>query len=186
MALEDGVLYALIGEQEQRDPVIRLRSTGHGWPWDPLSPGYNRPEHTWGFGRTLLAIDPQTKQVLWRYEEPEPIDSRALCMSHGRIYAFRSDAYLTCLDAKTGTAVWRKTPQNDGACSRPGHVPQTPGLADELAHDRLSQVQRPGALFRRARRSANWSRCPPPMATCSGSSRTATTSWCCATTGSTR
>ena len=42
MALEDGVLYALIGEQEQRDPVIRLRSTNHGWPWDPLSPGYNR------------------------------------------------------------------------------------------------------------------------------------------------
>ena len=115
MALEDGVLYAMIGEQEERDPVIRLRSTGHGWPWDPLSPGYNRPEHTWGFGRTLLAIDPQTKQVLWHYEEPEPIDSRALCMSHGRIYAFRSNAYLTCLDAKTGTAVWRKTPQNDGA-----------------------------------------------------------------------
>ena len=50
MALEDGVLYALIGEQEQRDPVVRLRSTNHGWPWNPLSPGYNQPEHTWGFG----------------------------------------------------------------------------------------------------------------------------------------
>ena len=114
MALEDGVLYALIGEQEQRDPVIRLKSTNHGWPWDPLSPGYNRPEFTWGFGRTLLAIDPVTKQILWRYSESEPIDSRALCMSHGRIFAFRAGAYLTCLSAKTGEPVWRKTPQNDG------------------------------------------------------------------------
>ncbi len=113
MALEDGVLYALIGEQEQRDPVIRLRSTNHGWPWNPLSPGYNQPEHTWGFGRTLLAIDPETKKILWRYQEPEPIDSRALCMSHGRIYAFRMGTFLTCLDAKTGQAAWRKTPQND-------------------------------------------------------------------------
>ncbi|MCU0982276.1 MAG: PQQ-binding-like beta-propeller repeat protein, partial [Pirellulaceae bacterium] len=113
MALEDGVLYALIGEQEQRDPVIRLRSTNHGWPWNPLSPGYNQPEHTWGFGRTLLAIDPQTKQILWRHQEPEPIDSRALVMSHGRIYAFRMGAFLTCLDAKTGQAAWRKTPQDD-------------------------------------------------------------------------
>jgi outer membrane protein assembly factor BamB len=113
MALEDGVLYALIGEQEQRDPVVRLRSTNHGWPWNPLSPGYNQPEHTWGFGRTLLAIDPHTKKILWRHQEPEPIDSRALCMSHGRIFAFRMNDFLTCLDAQTGQPVWRKTPQND-------------------------------------------------------------------------
>ncbi len=115
MALEDGVLYALIGEQEQRDPVVRLRWTNHGWPWNPLSPGYNQPEHTWGFGRTLLAIDPTTKQVLWRYQAAEPIDSRALCMSHGRIYAFRFNTFLTCLDARSGKPVWRKTPADDPA-----------------------------------------------------------------------
>ena len=115
MALEDGVLYALIGDQEQRDPVIRMRSTNHGWPWNPLSPGYNQPEHTWGFGRTLLAIDPQTKEILWRYQEAEPIDSRALCLSHGRIFAYRMGGFLTCLDTKTGQAVWRKTPQTDVA-----------------------------------------------------------------------
>lgn len=115
MALEDGVLYALVGEQEQRDPVIRLNSTNHGWPWNPLSPGYNQPENPWGFGHTLLAIDPQTRQVLWRYQEAEPIDSRALCLSHGRLFAFRFDSYLTCLDAKTGQPMWRKTPENDAA-----------------------------------------------------------------------
>ena len=112
MALEQGVLYALIGDQEQRDPVIRTRSEGHGWPWDPLSPGFNRPEHNWGFGRTLLAIDPATKKVLWRYQEQEPADSRALCLKDGRIYLFRFGAYLACLEAGTGKVVWRKTPEN--------------------------------------------------------------------------
>ncbi len=112
MALENGILYALIGEQEQRDPVIRAKSENHGWPWNPLSPGYNSEEHTWGYGRTLLAIDPQTKRVLWRHQETEPVDSRALCMKNGRIYAFRFGAYLSCLDAKTGRELWRKSKEN--------------------------------------------------------------------------
>jgi outer membrane protein assembly factor BamB len=113
MALEDGVLYALVGEQEQRDPTIRLNRLSHGWPWNPLSPGYNQPEHVWGFGRTLLAIDPGSHKVLWHYREEQPVDSRALCMSHGRIFAFRADSYLTCLDAANGRVLWRKTPGND-------------------------------------------------------------------------
>ncbi|MEK7684472.1 MAG: PQQ-binding-like beta-propeller repeat protein [Verrucomicrobiota bacterium] len=112
MALENGVLYAMVGEQEQRDPVIRLRSDRHGWPWNPLSPGFNQPEHTWGFGRTVLAIDPKTKQVLWRHQETEPIDSRAVCMKEGRLFVFRFGSYLACLDAKTGAQLWRKTKEN--------------------------------------------------------------------------
>ncbi|MCH5377192.1 MAG: PQQ-binding-like beta-propeller repeat protein, partial [Planctomycetes bacterium] len=114
MALEDGVLYALVGETEQRDPTIRLGRLAHGWPWNPLSPGYNQPEHPWGFGRTLLAIDTKSHKILWHHREEEPVDSRALCMSHGRIYAFRPGGYLVCLDANDGTQRWRKTPQNDG------------------------------------------------------------------------
>jgi outer membrane protein assembly factor BamB len=112
MALEKGVLYALLGEQERRDPVLRTRSESHGWPWDPLSPGFNRPEHDWGFGRTLLAIDPPSKKILWRYQENEPIDSRALCMKNGRIYLFRFGTYLACLAAEDGKVLWRKTPAN--------------------------------------------------------------------------
>ena len=115
MALEDGTLYALIGGQEERDPVIRARSNSHGWPWNPLSPGYNKPEHTWGFGRTLLAIDPATKRVLWRHREAEPMDSRALCMKSGRLFVFRFGSYLACLDAKTGRELWRKTKDNAAA-----------------------------------------------------------------------
>jgi outer membrane protein assembly factor BamB len=123
MALEDGVLYALMGEQEQRDPTMRWRREAHGWPWNPISKGFNQPDgmkdgekayvtHPWGFGRNVLAIDLKTKKVLWSYREDEPVDSRAMCMKNGRIYIFRFGAYLTCLNAKTGEILWRKTPDN--------------------------------------------------------------------------
>jgi hypothetical protein len=44
MALEDGVLYALMGEQEQRDPTKRWHRELHGWPWNPIS---GVPELRW-------------------------------------------------------------------------------------------------------------------------------------------
>lgn len=123
MALEDGVLYALMGQQEQRDPTMRWRREAHGWPWNPISKGFNQPDgikdgekayvtHPWGFSRNVLAIDPKTKDVLWSYREDEPVDSRAMCMKNGRIYIFRFGAYLTCLNAKNGNVVWRKNPDN--------------------------------------------------------------------------
>jgi len=113
MALENGILYALIGEQEQKDPVVRQRREAHGWPWDPLSKGFNQPENPWGFGHNLLAINPETKKVLWSHPEAESIDSRALCMKNGRIYIYHHGAFLACLDAKTGKDIWRKTPDNE-------------------------------------------------------------------------
>ena len=115
MALDDGVLFALVGEAEQRDPVIKLKWDKHGWPWDPLSPGFNQKVHPWGYGRTLVALDPRTKRVLWRHAETEPIDSRALCLRGGRLYAFRFGAYLVCLDAKSGKELWRRTKENEPA-----------------------------------------------------------------------
>ncbi|MBA7662523.1 hypothetical protein ES703_70552 [subsurface metagenome] len=112
MGLEDGVLYALIGEQEQRDPTKRWHRDAHGWPWNPISKGFNQPENPWGFGRNVLAIDPKTKEVLWSHREDEPVDSRAMCMKNGRIYIFRFGAYLACLNARTGKPIWRKTPDD--------------------------------------------------------------------------
>ena len=112
MALENGVLYALLGEQEQKDPLIRQRRETHGWPWDPLSQGFNQPENPWGFGQNLLAINPVSKKVLWNHREEEKIDSRALCMRNGRIYIYRHGSYLACLDARTGETRWRRTPES--------------------------------------------------------------------------
>ncbi len=112
MALEDGVLYAMMGEEEQSDSTKRWRRDKHGWPWAPISEGWNQPEHPWGFGRNVLAIDPRTKKVLWSHREQEPIDGRAICMSDGRLYAFRFGRYLVCLDAENGRELWRRTPEN--------------------------------------------------------------------------
>jgi len=120
MAMENGVLYALIGEQEQRDETKRWRRQQHGWPWNPISKGFNQPEHPWGFGRNVLAIDPSSKKVLWSYREDESIDGRAICMKNGRIYIFRFGAYLACLDAKTGNPLWRKTPSTGRTGERTG------------------------------------------------------------------
>ncbi len=109
MALDGGVLYALVGQAEQKDETMRWKREAHGWPWTGVSKGYNQPEHAWGFGRNLLAIDPKTKSVLWHYHEDEPMDARAVCMNGRRIFAFRFGAYLTCLDADSGKVLWRKT-----------------------------------------------------------------------------
>ena len=56
MALEDGILYAVIGEQELKDDVRRWKRHEHGWPWNEISRGYNLPEQPWGYGRTLWRL----------------------------------------------------------------------------------------------------------------------------------
>ena len=112
MALEGDTLYALIGDQELRDPTIRARRDSHGWPWDPLSPGFNSNEQPWGYGKTIVAIDLPSKSILWRYREKKPMDARAVCMKSGRLYAFSFGNYLTCLDAKTGGQLYRLDKEN--------------------------------------------------------------------------
>ncbi|UCD29257.1 MAG: PQQ-binding-like beta-propeller repeat protein, partial [Planctomycetota bacterium] len=109
MGLQDGVLYALVGEQEYKDEVKKWNRKQHGWPWTGVSKGYDKPKHTWGYGKNVLAIDPKNKQVIWHHHEDEAIDSRAMCMKNGRIFIFRFGSFLACLDAKTGKERWRKT-----------------------------------------------------------------------------
>lgn len=109
MALDDGVIYALVGESEEPDPTVRWdRNTG-GWPWRPMSPGYDAEQYPWGFGRTLLAIDAKTKRVIWTHTEEEPIDTRAVSMKNGRIYYYSHPSFLACLDVAEGRPVWRTT-----------------------------------------------------------------------------
>jgi len=127
MASDGGVLYALVGPDEPLDSDAKWRSQNHGWPWNGISRGYNDTEYRWGFAKTLLAIDPQSKQVLWSHQEDPPIDSRSLAMTNGRIYFCSFGKYLTCLDAKTGKPIWRRTAEKDPEVFeaigpyRPGH-----------------------------------------------------------------
>ncbi|MGB2823769.1 MAG: PQQ-binding-like beta-propeller repeat protein, partial [Phycisphaerae bacterium] len=114
MALEDGVLYALVGKDEDPDAQARWRRRQHGWPWGGISNGYNAPKYAWGFAATLLAIDPKTNKVLWHHKETAaPMDSRATCMKAGRLFVTSFGKYIACLDAKTGKEIWRKTPDDD-------------------------------------------------------------------------
>jgi len=102
MALDGGVLYALAGEKEP--PGDKLAGTafrGAGWPW------WEIPKYGWGFGRTILAIDPRTKTVLWHHREAEALDTRAMCMKGGRIYFLSPRKFLGCLDARTGAVLWK-------------------------------------------------------------------------------
>lgn len=127
MALEDGVLYALVGQAEAPDAIARWRRQSHGWPWGGISNGYNQQQYRWGFARTLLAIDPKTKKVLWHHRESRPIDSRGLCMSNGRIYLCSFGEYLARLNARSGEEVWRRAAEKDAELFgqigpyRPGH-----------------------------------------------------------------
>lgn len=108
LALSDGVLYALVGSEETPDPTVRGDRRARGWPWGPpLGAGYNSKTYPWGFGRTILAIDPASKKVLWRHREDEPLDTRAICTAAGRIFFYSHGKFLGALDAASGKPLWR-------------------------------------------------------------------------------
>jgi len=89
MALEDGILYALLGGGELR--------------------GYRDPKTAQGFGSTFFAIDPETNKILWHHREEEYVDSRGVAMKNGRIYYYHPNRFLACLDATDGNVLWRNT-----------------------------------------------------------------------------
>jgi outer membrane protein assembly factor BamB len=109
MALEDGVLHALVGLQEAADPEVREDWSKGGWPWRPLSQGYDAAEYPWGFGRTFFAVDPKTGRILWVHVERDAVDGRAVSMKNGRIFFCAHGKSVACLDARLGKVVWRTT-----------------------------------------------------------------------------
>ena len=107
MALDGGVLYALVGGEEFIDKTIRGTRTRSGWPWNGLGPGYARRDYPWGHGRTLLAVDPGTQKVLWSRTFEEKIDSRVTCMKAGRIFVYAHGKYLAAVNVKDGKDFWK-------------------------------------------------------------------------------
>jgi len=108
MAMEDGVLYALVGGKEFHDKTLSGTRARGGWPWRPMSKGFDAKEYPWGFGRSLIALQPQTGEVLWVHNEQDPIDSRVVCMKGNRIYYYAHPKFVACLDAKQGKPLWRR------------------------------------------------------------------------------
>src|SRR5262245_48839154 len=82
-------------------PMRADRVLGAVWPWWKIN------DYTFGFGRTLLAIDPQTSRVLWSRRETDRIDGRAVCLKSGHIYYYCDGKFLACLDTSNGELIWK-------------------------------------------------------------------------------
>lgn len=111
MAIEDGILYGLVGNLEIQVDTQRSdrRGLGH-WPWGMWKGhDYSDPTKSFGFGRTIVAIDLETKQPLWHYRDKDFLDSRAFCMKNGRIYTYSPEKFLACIDASDGKLVWKNS-----------------------------------------------------------------------------
>jgi outer membrane protein assembly factor BamB len=111
LALEDGVLYALLGGQEVRPRTQRSEVMGLGhWPWGMWEGHeYKNPATNFGFGRTFVAIDPASRKVLWTARQEEPVDARGVCMKGGRLYFYSPGKSLICLNAASGQLAWRNS-----------------------------------------------------------------------------
>ncbi|MEE8451617.1 MAG: PQQ-binding-like beta-propeller repeat protein, partial [Thermoguttaceae bacterium] len=109
MALQDGVLYALVGGKEINVAVVPSSNPALGhWPWGMWQGhDYKDPKTNFGFGRTMVAIDTKTKKILWSHNEDDYLDARGLCMQDDRIYVYSPDKSLGCLDATSGKTVWK-------------------------------------------------------------------------------
>ena len=111
MAIENGILYGLVGNLEIQVDTQRSdrRGLGH-WPWGMWTGhDYSNPAKSFGFGRTIVAIDLKTKQLLWHYRDEQFLDSRAFCMKGGRIYAYSPEKFLACINAADGQLAWNNS-----------------------------------------------------------------------------
>lgn len=128
MAVADGVLYGLVGEKEHEDETLRGTRTEAGWPWRPMTSGYDRSDYAWGFGRTLFAVDLNSKQVLWTQTEEAPIDGRAIAMTSDRIFYYSHPNFLACADARSGKQLWKNSDSELLSAIGPHDKAQSPRL----------------------------------------------------------
>ncbi|MEZ6153272.1 MAG: PQQ-binding-like beta-propeller repeat protein [Pirellulaceae bacterium] len=111
MAIENGILYGSVGHLEIQVDTQRSERRGLGhWPWGMWKGhDYSDPAKSFGFGRTIVAIDLKTKQPLWHYRDEQFLDSRAFCMKGGRIYVYSPEKFLACINAADGQVVWKNS-----------------------------------------------------------------------------
>ncbi|HQW28749.1 MAG TPA: PQQ-binding-like beta-propeller repeat protein, partial [Verrucomicrobiales bacterium] len=110
MGMRDGILYALVGNTEVKVETMKSvrRGLGH-WPWDMWKGHeYADPELSFGYGRTLVAIDLKTGKQLWHYRDSTFLDARTVTMNaKGQIFCYAPGKFLAAIDAKTGALQWR-------------------------------------------------------------------------------
>jgi len=123
------VLYALVGGAEVQPKTVPSQSAGLGhWPWGMWEGHeYRDPKTSFGFGRTFVAIDPQSKKVFWDHSEQGYVDGRGVAMKNARIYFYCPERFLTCLDATSGKVLWRNSDAELLAAIGPTGPAQNPG-----------------------------------------------------------
>jgi len=121
MAIDGGVLYALVGEKEPTVEVVKgTRFRGAGWPW------WKVDDYRFGFGRTVIALDLKTRKVLWHHRDDQPLDARAMCIAAGRMFLYSDRKFLAALDQKTGKLLWKSTDEKLLAAIGPHDAAQDP------------------------------------------------------------
>jgi len=130
MALQDGVLFALIGKDPDRPETTIVRSQYPAWSWGELSKGYYEPRLPWGFGHAIAAYDVKERTVRWVHREDRPVDSRAMTLGGGRVFFYGPESRIGCLDAKTGELLWaNEDPKVRSLIEEPGRgLGSTPGF----------------------------------------------------------
>ncbi|MHC4997098.1 MAG: class I SAM-dependent methyltransferase, partial [Planctomycetota bacterium] len=95
MAMKDGTLYALVGEEEKQDKTIYGERKLSGWPWSGMGEMYDpTTPYEWGFGKTVVAIDLATREIKWSHKSEAPLDSRAFCMNGDSVFIYSDQDHL--------------------------------------------------------------------------------------------
>jgi len=108
MAMVGRRLFVLSGKPYKMK-TVRGRNTWGGWWWTGMSPGYKAERLPWIWGNTLVAIDLDTRAVVWTHREQKPIDARGMVMGDGSLFFYAPDSRVACLDAATGGLKWENT-----------------------------------------------------------------------------
>ncbi len=109
MSLSNGVLYALVGGEEVQVETQRSERRGLGhWPWNMWKGHeYDEAKTSFGYGRTLIALDIDSGKTLWAHRSKDYLDARAVCMNDQEIYCYSPEECLTAIDRNTGLVNWR-------------------------------------------------------------------------------
>ena len=111
MAQSDGMLYALVGNPEiqvETEKSVR-RGLGH-WPWGMWKGHeYADPKTSFGFGRTLVAIDLTDNKRVWHYRDEAFLDARGMAMNDSHIFCYAPEKFLAAIDRKNGKLAWKNS-----------------------------------------------------------------------------
>ncbi len=147
LAVEDGVLFALLG-----DPTVVRRP----FAFALQPPVFQRQEgENTLFGDELIAWDLVQGRIRWKHAEPKPMDFRAVALDEGKLFFYSENGRLACLSATDGGLLWQNADRSwIDSVKRPLRIKNhnirhmsTLKVADGLVHLALMEADK-GFLLR--------------------------------------